>query len=664
MSKSGKTVLMFSALCLLGVGLQGGRSAAQTPGDGQSSTVAPSLGRPVGHWSFDQIDIVGHKAVDKSGNGHDGLIDGARPVAGRVGQALEFDGSEGSVTIDGLAIEGPELSVSLWLKKDTSAGGIRRLIFFDECTQVGFVDSDVFVHTGKPAKTDFNTPLADAGIVPARWHHLAVTWDTGADSDSVQVYVDGRLKLAADLEDALGTSLSVTRMLIAYEVANPWPAPSQVFAGAVDEVALYDTALSAQEIKTYFNEVVKKDGAEPPVAADAAPAGEVIRFPREPQDLYVPPVTYSGPKKLIRRASELGSRLLDAPSISEAELPAKVKIWQDTGFDGLIFSIASHDSAKSKTNMTGQWWCLTRRDYEQFVPEIKACQSVENWGRLTDNFLSSSIAVWGEKVSGYTCQDWFSDDDWDIIQSNVRLQARVARECGFKGIVLDMEQYVGHHAQGTWHIPFSYPLYAESGYKSAGEVKPRPFPEVAAKVRQRGTQYARAICSTFSGIRLMLVCDQEVRQWIAEPLEKNHSGLLPSFIDGLLLGLDEEATIIWASKLTYAMTRYKNIIRVRQSYDEAIELVGKAPDELKGKMSFAAGIWADVGGWSDSDVSVNARDPETHRLALRNAFKASGEYAWLYGEKSRFLTTEPTPLMRQYFRANVYAHELEGPPGD
>ena len=49
----------------------------------------------------------------------------------------------------------------------------------------------------------------------------------------------------------------------------------------------------------------------------------------------------------------------------------------------------------------------------------------------------------------------FSDEDWNILLANVRLQARVARECGFKGILLDTEQYVGHHARGAWHLPFN-----------------------------------------------------------------------------------------------------------------------------------------------------------------------------------------------------------------
>ena len=664
MSQHRNAVLASCMLSFLVVGSRWSAAADPLPAQEEATAPAPFLGKPVGYWSLDQIDIVGSKAVDRSGNGHDGIIDGARPVAGKAAQALEFNGSEGSVTVEGLDIEGTELSLSLWLRKDASAGGTRRLIVFDGYTQVGFVDRDMFVHTGKPAKADFNTPVADAGIVPVRWHYLVVTWDTAAPADNVKVYVDGALKLAADLKNALGTDLSVTKMMIASNGLNSWPAPSQVLAGTVDEVALYDTALTAEDIDKHFSEIAKIYGAKLPVAAGAAPAGEVIRFPRKTEELYVPKVTYSGPKKLIRRASELGSRLLGATSISEADLPAKVKVWQDTGFDGLIFSIASHDRSKAERNMTGQWWSLVGHNYEEFVPEIKAFQSVKDWGRLTDNYLCSSMAIWGGHKE-YRCQDWFTDADWDIILSNVRLQVRIARECGFKGIVLDTEQYVGHHAQGTWHIPFSYPLYAESGYKAAGEEQPRPFSEVAAKIRQRGTQYARAICGAFPGVRLMLVGDQQMQQWRAGPLEENHAGLYPTFIDGLLLGLDHEATIIWGSKLTYSMTQYRDIIRVRQSYDEAIDQFCKAPAHLKRKMTFAAGIWADPGRtWSDTDVSVNARGPANLKKALRNAFRASGEYAWLYGEKSRFLTTDPTPLMREYLQANIDAHQIQGPPSD
>ena len=99
------------------------------------------------------------------------------------------------------------------------------------------------------------------------------------------------------------------------------------------------------------------------------------------------PVSQVKGKKLIRVGSELCSRLLGVTSMAEADLPARVKIWQQTGLDGMVFSMATHDPSKEERNMTGQWWKLVPITYEELTPEIEAFKSVKDWGRLTDNFF-------------------------------------------------------------------------------------------------------------------------------------------------------------------------------------------------------------------------------------------------------------------------------------
>ena len=195
-------------------------------------------------------------------------------------------------------------------------------------------------------------------------------------------------------------------------------------------------------------------------------------------------------------------------------------------------------------------------------------------------------------------------------------------------------------------------------FQEAGEERPRPFSEVAAKVEQRGEQYARTLCEEFPGIRLIVIPGlyERVR---SGRLEKNEHGLFPSFLDGVLSGLDEQAMLIGGPEFRNYKTTYAEISQVRRSHDEALDR-RKLPYEAKAKVRFAAGIWADAGAeWSTEDASVNVRTPAEHELAVRNAFKASGEYAWVYGEKSRFLTTNPTPLMREYFQANAAAHDVD-----
>ncbi len=368
-------------------------------------------------------------------------------------------------------------------------------------------------------------------------------------------------------------------------------------------------------------------------------------------------------KKLIRAGDDL-ERMWGASSIAAADLPAKIAVLQDAGYDGLVFSIASSDKSKGYPVMTGQWWnCAVRRSYEEYVPEIKAFQSVKKWGRITDNFTRAMPAVWGSNMK---CQDWFSDEDWDVVLSNATVMAKVVKDCGLKGVMLDTEQY-DHHAQGVWHYPWNYPLYAESGYKAAGEAKPKTFAEVAAKVEERGRQYGEAITKDFPDLTLIVIAGMYENAWTSAlttskefTLEKCTYALYPAFLDGLLQGLDKRAKIIAGTETTYLDSQYKEMLVIRDAELQQAQMLSKYKDLTRKRITFSAGIWTDA-GWgadrfSNTDVAVNQRDPERHMHAVHNALAASDEYAWQWGEMGDWLSPTPTTLIKEYWKANVEGH--------
>ena len=374
------------------------------------------------------------------------------------------------------------------------------------------------------------------------------------------------------------------------------------------------------------------------------------------------PVSMVKGKKLIRVASELCSRFAEVigPSMADADLPARVKIWQHTGLDGMAFSMATHDSSKLERNMSGQWWKQVPITYEELRPEIEAFKSVKDWGRLTDNFLwgGGPGSIWGEGDPGIAeTQDWFNDDHWKIILSNVKLQARIARELKFKGIMMDVEQY-HHHGRGPWRFPFDYHYYAESGYKLTGEVAPRPLSQVADKVYHRAQQYGRAICQVYPGLTLFLI------PAIYRPNDLTDREILfPAFLDGLVAGLDDDSPLLLGSERTYLYSQYSDMAIIRDGTIAQMCSRSRDPDRLRQKLSFAVGIWTDGGHtdgggrrYSDTDVSINHRDPERHKHAVHNALAASDHYGWLYGENSYYLATDPTPLTRRYLQANTDGH--------
>lgn len=89
----------------------------------------------VGYWSFDKADGVD----DLTGNGHDGVIHGnPKVVAGKFGEALEFNGSTDYVEIpDAPAISELEaLSMAAWIQPHHFGGAVDEVVFWNEAISV------------------------------------------------------------------------------------------------------------------------------------------------------------------------------------------------------------------------------------------------------------------------------------------------------------------------------------------------------------------------------------------------------------------------------------------------------------------------------------------------------------------------------------------------
>jgi hypothetical protein len=99
--------------------------------------------------------------------------------------------------------------------------------------------------TDPPTET---TLMVEAGIQDDTWHHLALTYDTGdATAPPLKLYVDGALvqsweQFSNPLETSDASQLSLG-------VSRPKGAQSGQFHGLQDETALWNRALSSNEVK-------------------------------------------------------------------------------------------------------------------------------------------------------------------------------------------------------------------------------------------------------------------------------------------------------------------------------------------------------------------------------------------------------------------------------
>ncbi|MDB5347083.1 MAG: cell surface receptor domain protein [Schlesneria sp.] len=166
-------------------------------------------------------------------------LHGARYVSGRVGKALEFDGSSFAVVNFKLPIGNAPRSLAVWLK-DTRGPVANRL--FHPVTQ-GFAAGTTFgimEASGKWRFFDFNGGLDSGFEVDMEWHHHCVT----TDGDTITYYFDG-VKVA-EVRRALNTAVAPL-MLGTY--GNDIE-PEKRFVGVIDELMIFDVPITQEQIQS------------------------------------------------------------------------------------------------------------------------------------------------------------------------------------------------------------------------------------------------------------------------------------------------------------------------------------------------------------------------------------------------------------------------------
>jgi PKD repeat protein len=215
------------------------------------SAASASTGGLVAAYNFEEAS--GATVVDASGQGNHGTISGAtRTTGGKFGRALSFDGVDDWVTVNdsnsldlttGMTLEAwvyPTATMSGWravvLKEETGSGVYYLYANSDTNQPAGIVETsnnDELVASGK-SQLPVNT-----------WTHLAVTYN----GQYQRLYVNG-VEVAA--QPQTGT-MSISNGALRIGGTSIW---SEFFKGRIDEIRIYNRALSATEIKTDMNTAV------------------------------------------------------------------------------------------------------------------------------------------------------------------------------------------------------------------------------------------------------------------------------------------------------------------------------------------------------------------------------------------------------------------------
>jgi len=206
----------------------------------------------VGFWRFEETS--GTTAYDSSGSHNDGVLHGPVSTSGRIDLGYKFDGMDdyievpGSVSLDGIT---EAITLIAWVKVPS---GIRYSVF----SRWVYVDGDErsFVFDIENEKLLFGLSgdgiggkfLNSANTVTLKqWTHVAAT----SDGVTMKIYINGELDPNTETPPAVihpsSADLHIGRWMIGPEV---WHYP---FDGTMDEVKIYNRALSADEIEADYN---------------------------------------------------------------------------------------------------------------------------------------------------------------------------------------------------------------------------------------------------------------------------------------------------------------------------------------------------------------------------------------------------------------------------
>lgn len=201
------------------------------------------------NWSLNET--TGSVAKERKGERNGTLInmENGDWVAGKIGNALSFDGVNEEVVATGYkGILGTNpRTITAWIKADSTVAD--KVIAYWGTNSSGQKNSFRVQDDHGTANTirfEVNSGyvVGSTDVLDDAWHHVAVTWEDDGTPNvlDANLYVDGVLEaqsasLSAAMNTVSGSDVKIGRDDV-----------GKFFDGIIDDVRIYDRALSAAEI--------------------------------------------------------------------------------------------------------------------------------------------------------------------------------------------------------------------------------------------------------------------------------------------------------------------------------------------------------------------------------------------------------------------------------
>lgn len=227
----------------------------------------------VARWFMDEGE--GTTAYDASGNGYHGTMNGASWTSGHSSYGLEFNGTSACLeqTYTPLYTTSDSFSYEMWFKTATADSGSLLAVTAENGTN----DAALEININEASAGMINCRIADVlgnvvnveGDITVNdnsWHHLVLVRDGVAKE--IVLYIDNDAT-PVTASDTTSGNIDLSSYAFSIGARNNRGSQDMFFTGNIDEVILYNTALSPVWIEDAYNATV-------PYTSGHAPAKNAV----------------------------------------------------------------------------------------------------------------------------------------------------------------------------------------------------------------------------------------------------------------------------------------------------------------------------------------------------------------------------------------------------
>jgi len=202
---------------------------------------------------FEDADGGGDSLTkDWSGNNNDGTMETSMTssdwVDGQVGKALDFDGADDYINVgngSSLTLGTTDFTLEAWVKTSDFSTEKRTIIYKrngDKFYWLYFISGKLKFHLRSSSGVE-TLAYASTDITDDTWHHVVAVRDYG---NNLYIYVDGELDSSPTIDDVedIGSNGDLVIGATCVGLLN--------FDGLIDEVRVYNRALSATEAEILY----------------------------------------------------------------------------------------------------------------------------------------------------------------------------------------------------------------------------------------------------------------------------------------------------------------------------------------------------------------------------------------------------------------------------